>query len=419
MTVATGHSDVLILGGGVIGLTTALLLLRSGRSVTILERAEPGAGASSGNCGTITPSHVPLHRPGTVRRALRWMLKPDAPFYVAPRYDAELAGWLWRFSRLCNERDFQRVATLKAQLLLASRSRLAQLIGDEALDSEFVESGTLYVYRDAAAFAAAQADAQLLEQIGIPVQVLDAAASRQLEPALKLGVVGAHFHPGDARLRPDRHLQALVGAVQRLGGRIVNGEAVQGFIRNAGRLDAVVGSSGRWTANTTVLALGAWSPALSAQLGLKLPIQPGKGYSISYALPSAAPRIPLVLKERGVCVSPWGSGFRLGSTMEFSGYDDSLNPRRLAALERGAREYLDTPIGDGEWQRWSGWRPMVPDDLPIIGWAPGIDGLMLATGHGMLGVSLSAMTGQLVTELISGAPPHVDPSAMSVQRFMQ
>lgn len=409
--------DVLVLGGGVIGLACALRLLRAGRAVTVLEKGLVGSGSSRGNCGTITPSHLPLHKPGTVAKALRGMLRRDAPLRVRPSLDPALLGWMLRFARLCNTRDYRRVALVKSRFLVASRTRLAEWVREEGFDCEFTETGTLYVYRDAASFEKAAEDPLLLREIGVPVRILDGQATRQLEPALKASVVGSHFHPGDARLRPDRYVDVLRRAVIEGGGEIVENTAIGGFETEAGRVVAVRASGGVWVGRELVFALGAWSPLVGRQIGLKLPIQPGKGYSITYTSPARAPKIPLVLKERGVCVTAWDSGYRLGSTMEFAGYDDTLNATRLAALQRGAAEYLDEPTGPKIEQRWYGWRPMTPDDLPILGRAPRLSNLWLATGHGMLGVSLSAITAQLVMELVTGREPSLDITPLAAERF--
>lgn len=410
-------SDVLILGGGVIGLACALFLLRAGRSVTVLEQHTVGSGASHGNCGTITPSHLPLHAPGTLAKALKWMLKADAPLRIKPSLDPALIDWLLRFAKLCNARDFRATAVVKAQLLLASRHGLETLIQDENLDCEFENSGTLYVYRDPSAFAKAADDVPLLRELGIPVDTLDAAAIRVREPALNASVIGGHWHPGDARLRPNAFVAELARAVRARGGVIEEQTRIEGFDIDSGRVAKVATTRSDFIGDEVILALGAWSPKLGRVLGLKLPIQPGKGYSITYSRPARAPVIPLVLKERSVCVTSWPSGYRLGSTMEFAGYDTRLNRTRLDALARGAAEYLIDPIGPRIEEEWYGWRPMTPDDLPVIGRASALANLMLATGHGMLGVSLSAITGQLVSELLCGRTPALDVQPYSPGRF--
>ena len=413
------NSDVLILGGGVIGLSCALFLLRAGRSVTVVEKGVVGRGSSHGNCGTITPSHLPLHAPGTIAKALKWMVRRDAPFYVKPTLDPELLGWMLNFARRCNQRDFRRTAHVKTELLLRSRERLGTLIRDEQLDCEFADSGTLYVWRTEKALAAAHHDYDMLREVGVPVELLDGAALRAKEPALKQGMAGGHWHSGDARLRPDRYVAELARTVRAAGGSILEQTAVQGFRNEAGRISGVGTTQGEVGAGEVVLALGAWSPPIGKQLGLRLPIQPGKGYSITYSRPQRATRIPLVLQERSVCVTAWDSGYRLGSTMEFSGYDSTLNQRRLDALKRGAAEYLEEAEGPAVEEQWYGWRPMTYDDLPIIGRAPGFSNLTLATGHGMLGVSLSAITAQLVMEQLTGRAPSLDPTPYRPERFMR
>jgi D-amino-acid dehydrogenase len=179
-------------------------------------------------------------------------------------------------------------------------------------------------------------------------------------------------------------------------------------------------AQGTLRARDVLVATGAWTPRLSlspALAPLRRVMQPGKGYSITYARPALAPRRPLTLHERSVCVSVWGSGYRLGSTMEFSGFDTSLNRRRLDALERAAREYLRDPVGPVKREEWYGWRPMSSDDVPILGAVPGHRHLWIATGHGMLGVSMSPATAQLMAELITGRPPFVDPAPYALARF--
>ncbi|MFC5576557.1 NAD(P)/FAD-dependent oxidoreductase [Lysobacter niabensis] len=412
--------DVIVVGAGVIGLASALALLEAGRSVRVIDAGQIGGGASHGNCGTITPSHAPpLAAPGMVAVALRWMLTPDAPLYIKPRIDPMLWRWLLGFAARCNPRDWQRSAQAKSALLNDSRQRLAQWVRDHALECEFAEAGVDYVFRDPRAFEEEQREMEALRELGVAVEAIDGRHYEAMEPALKPGVVGALRFDGDAVLRPDRYVDELARLVRARGGAIVEHCAFEAL--DGGRAGVSLRTSqGPLRARDVVFAMGAWSPRLAPAIGfpgLRRAMQPGKGYSITYSAPSLVPRRPIVLRERSVCVTAWGSGFRLGSTMEFSGYDDTLNERRLAALERGAAEYLRRPVGPEVREKWYGWRPMCIDDVPLIGRVPGHDGLWVATGHGMMGVSMSAATGQLVADLVTGASPAIDPAPYSPARF--
>lgn len=410
--------DVLILGGGVIGLACAYYLLEAGRGVTVLEQGTAGCGSSHGNCGTLTPSHAPpLAMPGVIGPALKALFRPDAPLRIAPRFDPALWRWLLGFARHCNWRDFRAATRAKAPLLLESRRLIESLIRKESIDCEFESRGTLYVFRDEAAFECSQWLPRALSEIGISIEMLDGNRVEAMEPALKHGAVGGYFNPDDAHLRPDRYVDALAKLVRARGGAIVEGARVETIVRAGPRVERVRTSRGDFSGREIVLALGAWSPSLTRNLDFRVPIQPGKGYSITFARPALAPRIPLVLKERSVCVTAWSSGYRLGSTMEFSGYDASLNRARLDALRRAAAEYLREPEGPSVVEEWFGWRPMTPDDLPLIGRAPGLENLVLATGHGMLGVSLSAITGVAVRDIVTGAPSSIDPAPCDPARF--
>lgn len=386
----------------------------------VIDAGQVGRGASHGNCGTITPSHAPpLAAPGMIGTALKWMLTPDAPLYIPPRFDPALWRWLLGFAARCNTRDWEASASAKYALLADSRTRLAHWVETFGLACEFVESGEDYVFRDPRRLDKEVRELPMLGALGMRYDVIDGAAFEAMEPALKPGVAGAIRFGGDAALRPDRYVAELARAVRERGGSIVEGLALQGLESGSTGLRAIT-ASGDIHACDVVIATGAWSPQIAVAIGLpwlRKAIQPGKGYSITYARPSLVPRRPLTLRERSVCVTTWEDGFRLGSTMEFSGFDTSLNQRRLGALERGAREYLHHPVGPEIRERWFGWRPMSRDDVPLIGHAPGHRNLWLATGHGMMGVGMSAGTGHLLANLIAGREPAVDPRPFDPARF--
>lgn len=413
-----GDADVLILGGGVIGLACAHYLLAEGRSVRVLELGRVGGGASHGNCGTLTPSHAaPLAAPGMVGQALRWMFSPGAPLYIKPRWDPALLRWLLEAARRCNAADWRASGLAKGELLKLSRALTEDLVYGQDLDCGFEAKGFHYVFRTAQALEKQQRDLPLLAELGIAARVLDGAELAADEPALLPGMAGAIHFPGDAQLRPDRFVAELARIVRAAGGVIEEGVHVGGFERGRHGIEAVQTSEGRRSGGKVLLALGAWSPGFARNLGLRIPIQPGKGYSITYDRPVPAPRRPLVLKERSVCVTAWDEGYRLGSTMEFSGYDAALTRRRLDALEQGAGEYLQSPVGPARREEWCGWRPMSVDDLPLLGRAPGHNNLWLATGHGMMGMGMGAGSGRLIADLISGRKPMIDPAPYAPTRF--
>jgi D-amino-acid dehydrogenase len=413
-----GEADVLILGGGVIGLACAHYLLAEGRSVRVLEQGRIGGGASHGNCGTITPSHAPpLAAPGMIGQAMRWMLSPSAPLYIKPRWDPALMRWLRTAAGRCNPRDWRASGLAKGAMLKHSRALIEELVTSRSLDCGFEPGGFHYVFRRARALEKQKRDLPLLAELGIEAQVFDAAALAADEPALHPGMAGSLFFPGDAQLRPERYTAELARLVRAAGGVIEEGVRVTGLQRGRHGIEAVQTTEGRHRAGKVLVALGAWSPEFERMIRMPIPIQPGKGYSITYERPALAPRRPLVLKERSVCVTAWADGYRLGSTMEFSGYDDRLNRTRLDALERGAAEYLQQPVGPVKREEWCGWRPMTPDDLPLIGRVPGNNNLWLATGHGMMGMGMSAGTGRLVADLVCGREPAIDPAPYAPARF--
>ncbi|TXH82779.1 MAG: FAD-binding oxidoreductase, partial [Pseudoxanthomonas sp.] len=324
--------------------------------------------------------------------------------------------WLLRFAVRCNPRDWRQSTQARAALLNDARARLADWVSRYDLQCEFEEEGLDYVFRDPRRFQQYVDESVVLKTFGIATQVFGGTDYEREEPAMLPGMAGAIRFPGDARLRPDRYVAELARVVRERGGvieeqcRVDRLEPMSDGVRLAT-------SQGERKGGDAVIALGAWMPAFARRLGIRAPIQPGKGYSITYSRPARVPRHPMVLKDRSVCVTVWGSGFRLGSTMEFSGHDDTLNATRLAALERGAREFLREPVGAEVHERWCGWRPMTWDDLPLLGRAPGQRKVWIAAGHGMLGISMSTATGQLMADLMTGRPPAFDPSPYRPERF--
>lgn len=414
----SSHSDILVVGGGVIGLACAYYLARAGRSVRIVEQETMGAGASHGNCGIIFISDLPpLCAPGAVGHELVRLIKGTSPLYIKPRPDLSLAYWLLRFAAKGNRHHLHHAIRARDAILRVSNDLLRILLAEEELACEFEHRGVLMVFSDPAAMAAYRATNRLLEPFGLAATPHDRREIRRIEPALSERVCGGWYHRADSCLRPESLMSAWTRATRKYGVQIDEGCRLNGFETRNGKVGAALTTAGRLTADRFVLAAGAWTACLTRGLDVRIPVQPGKGYSITMDRPAVCPRIPCYLYEPNVVITPWQSGYRLGGTMEFSGFDRQLNVKRLGHLETAAARYLKTPPGRRVTERWAGLRPMSADDLPIIDRLPTLDNLYLATGHGMLGVSTATGTGRLVADMILGNRPPFDPAPFSMRRF--
>jgi D-amino-acid dehydrogenase len=411
-------ADVLIIGGGVIGVCTAHFLLEQGRSITLLDKDDICAGSSYGNGGLVVPSHaVPLAAPGVTGQALRWLLDPTSPFYIQPRFDPELLDWLWRFARASHPAAVRRAIPVLLGLNRASLELFRALARRAELAFGFEQRGGLYVFTSQSGLHKGILEAERLRQYGCEVAILDGAGVHQLVPAVRPAVVGGVYYREDAHLIPDRFVHALADLVQRQGGEVCAGTEVIACETSGGRVTRVVTTRGDFLPQQVVLAAGAWSPRLGQSLDLLLPVQPAKGYSITLPRPAAGVEIPLHLAERKVGVTPMGAMLRFAGTLELAGLDLSINRRRVDAILQAAKEYLDFDPDPQEIRIWRGLRPLTPDTLPIIGRSRQLENLVVATGHGMLGVSMGPITGKLVAQLITGQAPELDLSPLAVERF--
>ena len=415
----TDARDAIVVGGGVIGAACAYYLSQAGWQVTVLERGEFGQGCSHANCGFICPSHVlPLAEPGAIGKALRALVSKNSPFTIRPRWDPRLWIWLLKFAGRANRRDMLAAGAGCQALLNSSLELYKSLVAAERLDCEWQQHGLLLAFRHPAAMQAYAETAALLdEHFHLPSARYDGPQVCQLEPALRAGLAGGWHFPGDAHLRPDKLMSEWRRVLLGRGVQIREQTEIVDFVREGGLARAVVTSQGELSAAAFVVATGALAPRLERALGCRVPIEPGKGYSITMPRPARCPQIPLLFPETHVGVTPMKSAYRLGSTMEFAGYNTSLPQPRLDLLRQGAEPYLEEPACEPIIERWYGWRPMTYDGLPIIDRVPALSNVLIAAGHNMLGMSMAPATGKLVAELLSNHVPHVDPTPYALRRF--
>jgi D-amino-acid dehydrogenase len=406
------QANTVVIGGGVIGVSAAYFLAERGASVTLLEKGEICSGASYGNAGWVFPSHsTPIPAPGAIRSAFKWLLDPESPFYIKPRLDLDLARWLWEFRAACTADRARRAYELKRELSLASRDIFEKLSARPELDFQFSRNGLLLLFETAEGLAEAGQELDWLEALGGAGRLLSREEALELAPQASRSVVGGVFYPAESHIDPSAFVESLAREAERQGVRIVTGCEAMELELSGSRISRVIATKGDFACDEVVLAGGAWSPGLVAPLRVRLPVQSAKGY------PEGFGDMPLMLAEAKIGVSPLGDRLRVAGTLELAGLDLSINLRRVRAIVAAARRCLP---GLGELERietWRGLRPCTPDDLPVIGRTGRVRNLVVATGHGMSGISQGPITGQLVAELIAEQSPSMDLRPYSPDRF--
>ena len=403
--------DIAVIGGGVIGLACAYYLLERGHRVTLLERGSPDHDCCSlGNAGFISPSHfLPLAAPGIVGQAIRWMGNPESPFWVRPRPDPELISWGWRFWRASRPRQAHAAGPLLRDLNLASRALFVQLAERTGNEFELTKGGLLALFQTPRELRREAKHAARSRELGMPAEVLDASEVAALEPELTLRVCGGVLYSLDAHLTPQKFHATLSRLVAERGGSFRWNSEVRDWRVGSGTVRAVVTSGGNVEAEEFVVAAGSASSRLLQPLGWKLPLQPGKGYSLTLLSPRERPRRALVLQENRVAITPMGSTLRFGGTMELGATDLEIHPPRIRGIIRSVERYLPAFRQDdfSGISPWAGLRPCTPDGLPYVGRLEPFRNVSVATGHAMMGLSLGPITGKLIAELLSGETPSI------------
>ncbi|MBI5352980.1 MAG: FAD-dependent oxidoreductase [Chloroflexi bacterium] len=412
-------SDVLIIGGGPVGLSCAYYLLKSGRKVTLLDAKEIGKGSGAGNAGHIVPSHIiPLAAPGVVTSALKWMLDPaHSPFGMKVSLDPNYISWLLKFVFACNDANVQRSIKPLNDLGQLSAKNFAQIIAEEKFDCSYQEKGLLFLYKTEKAFHDGQHEGELMQKHGIPVSVYEKSKIHEVEPAALDDVIGGVHFTGDAHLNPAVFLNLLSDRVRAMGAEMLENTSVTGFETANGKIVKVKTSMGDFEAKQVVLAAGALSPSVARDLKLNIPIQPARGYSMTMSATKQMPSHALILGERKVAVSPMGGLLRFTGRLEVGNYSMEPCPIWIQRIENSAREYLHLDEKLDVKETWAGLRPTTPDGMPIIGRSPRHSNLILATGHAMLGLSLGPGTGQVVAELVNQQKNTFDLSPLRLERF--
>jgi D-amino-acid dehydrogenase len=413
---------IVVIGAGVIGVTSAWYLARDGHQVTVLERRNgPGLETSFANGGQISTSHaMPWSSPAVPGQLLRWLGRPRAPLKMRLRGDREQFAWCLRFLRECLPARHLRNATHSLRLTLFSRAELDQLRQETAIRNDHAECGILSVFTSERDFDRGRDTANFLADHGVSQEILLGEEVLRVEPALGGaenvvgGVYSADDQVGDAYL----FTAALAAAAQRRGVRFYHRVRVTGLQRTDGRISAVVTTKGLLKTEAVVLCAGSYSAALLRPLELELPVYPVKGYSVTLPIssPAAAPRVSLTDEAHKLVISRLGNRLRAAGTAEIAGYDTTLNRRRAETVLDALLALLPKAGDPARAEFWTGLRPMTPDGPPVIGPTP-IANLFLNTGHGTLGWTMAAGSARLLADVVAGRPPALSLEGLTFDRY--
>ena len=411
---------VVIIGGGIIGLASAWWLDRRGVPCMVLDQSTPGDSASHGNAGQIVYGHPPLTRPGTSWRGLRWMFDDESPLLIRPRLSGDLLRWLWTFHRHCTSRHFDRCMEVLARLGWETARGFDLMLEDGAIKCDWRPSGWLDVCLESASLEEATTEIDHLAPFGYHGAPIDGDALRAEDPAFTDEVAGAVRYEESASLDPWAFMIALRRVLSQRGVvfREGDGAGVERIATREGRLEGVVLSTGEMIASRrVVIAAGTWTGPLAATVGLDVPMEPARGYHREILEMDPMPRLGGVLRETYIAVTPMFDRLRLAGTLELAGLDRPWSQRRIDHLTRAAGRYLKGIPAATLGEAWAGYRPCTPDGMPLIGEIPWMPGVVVATGHAMMGMTLGPITGRLVSETICDGQPSIENPLLRADRF--
>ena len=409
---------VIVLGGGVIGLCSAYYLKDSGFEVTILDKGDFSSGTSFGNAGMIVPSHfVPLAQPGIIAKGIKWMFDAEGPFYVKPRFSWSLLDWGWKFYQHSSEKHVQGAAQLLKELNLESKKLYVSLC-DQFEDIKIDEKGLIMYCQTQRALDEEATLANQAMKLGLKAVVMDNQQLNDLDPNLTLDVKGGVYFPEDAFFSPKLFLEKLKSDLKAAGVKMVSHVDDFKFVVHED-LRSIDTNQGLFSADQFVISAGVWTGKLAQFLGLNIPMQPGKGYSFTLENPVETPRICSILTEAKVAVTPMSEGLRFAGTMEIGELNFDIDQRRVHGIKKSIGKYFPSfNLTDfKEAKIWSGLRPCSPDGLPYIGRTKKLPNVLLAAGHGMMGMSLGPITGKLIAEIADNQSPKIEISKLAVERF--
>ena len=395
--------NIIIIGGGIIGLCSAYYLQKDGHQVRIIDQSNLDTGASYVNAGYLCPSHIiPLSAPGVMKKGIRWMFDPSSPLYIKPRLDLDFLNWAWAFNKSCNEKHVKKAIPIIKDIALLSQELMDEIKQRENFKFHYRKKGLLMLCQTEKMLEIENGLAQLAKKEGLEVEVLSTQEVKVLEPDIELNVIGATYYKCDSHTTPSEFMEEMKTYLIANGVLFYKNERVEDVEFQNDSIHAIITNKQKFHADEFVLTAGSWSNLLSKKIGLKLLLQAGKGYAINSFRPTGI-KIPAILAEAKVGVTPMNGFTRFAGTMEIAGINHSINKIRVEDIANTAKRYYPgVELTKVERDNAAcGLRPVSPDGLPYIGKSKKCKNLTIATGHAMMGWSMGTATGKLVSEIIS------------------
>ncbi|UII26193.1 FAD-dependent oxidoreductase [Fulvivirga maritima] len=411
---------VAIVGAGMIGLCSAYYLRKKGHEVIVIDDHDGYGGASVGNAGFLCPSHVvPLASPGIITQGIKWMLNEKSPFYIKPRLNKELISWGLKFKKAATAEKVKTAAPFLHQITTASQKLAEQLLEDEKIDAGYNRNGLLMLCQSEKELHHEQEAADIAKGFGQSAEILTPEEVAKLNPGLDLNICGAVYFPNDTMINPHIFLKEFQKVLKADGVEFMFNTKIKAFEKENGEVTGLVTSSSTIKADDYVLAAGSATSQLLRLLGVSLPMVGGKGYSFTVNNPPATPKVPAILADGKVSMSPMMDGLRFSGTMEINDLNSAINHKRVQGIIDTVTSFLPQfkKSNFTDIKPWSGFRPCSPDGLPYVGKSKKFSNLTVAAGHAMLGITLGPVTGDIVAKIINEEPSDMDLSLLAVDRY--
>ncbi len=414
------NKKVVIVGAGIVGLSTAYYLNKAGIDVTIIDSTDGRDNCSYGNAGYISPSHIiPLASPGIISQGLKWMLNKSSPFYIKPKLSKDLLKWGWLFKKAATDKRVKAAIPVLYDLTTQSQKLYEEILSEETIEAGYHKPGLLMVCQTREALKHEVELVEIANQYGLEASQLSREETERMDPNVRYKMAGSVYFGCDGWMTPNAFMEQFKSTLVNKGVKIDFNTELQAIETKGNKISGFITDKKNYKADEFVIAAGSWSPLLMKHLKIDLPLQPGKGYSFTIANPPKMPKLPSILVEARVATTPMLQGFRVAGTMEISGINHEVNSARVQGIIDSVKEAMP------EFQNynfdtvkpWAGLRPCTPDGLPYIGRTKSIDNLLIGTGHAMLGWTLGPITGKLLTQSITGQSLDIESHLLNVERY--